>query len=79
MKSTLGRRANICKALGWPLDFVEHGISYAKLQMIMIDMPRHVHKGKDENGGGNFEDIEPTDDNQEEVFGMIFNGMSGKL
>lgn len=72
----MGRRANICKALGWSLEYVEHGISYAKLQMIMMDMPRYVHKEK-EGGGGNYEDIELTDENQEEVFGMIFDGMSG--
>lgn len=65
MKSTLGRRASICKELGWSLDFVEHGISYAKLQMMMMDMPRIVHKDK------GVERYEITDDNAEEMFGML--------
>lgn len=65
MKSTLGRRASICKELGWSLDFVEHGISYAKLQMMMMDMPRIVHKDN------SVERYEITDDNAEEMFGML--------
>lgn len=65
MRSTLGRRASICKELGWSLDFVEHGISYAKLQMILMDMPRIV---KDDGA----EHITLTDDNAEEVWNNIF-------
>lgn len=65
MRSTLGRRASVCKELGWSLDFVEHGISYAKLQMMMMDMPRVIHEDKKK------EHFKMTDDNAEEVFGMI--------
>ncbi len=65
MHSTLGRRASICKELGWSLDFVEHGISYAKLQMMMMDMPRIVSRKKGE------EHYTVTDDNAEELFGML--------
>ena len=68
MRSTLGRRASICKELGWSLDFVEHGISYVKLQMIMIDMPRIISRG-----GKNTEHITLTDDNADEVWAMIKN------
>lgn len=68
MKSTLGRRASICKELGWTLDFVEHGISYVKLQMIMMDMPRIISRG-----GKNTEHITLTDDNADEVWAMIKN------
>lgn len=64
MKSTLGRRASICKELGWSLDFVEHGISYAKLQMMMVDMPRLVNKKKAEH-------YTLTDENADEIFGML--------
>ena len=68
MKSTLGRRASICKELGWTLDFVEHGISYVKLQMIMMDMPRIISRS-----GKNTEHITLTDDNADEVWAMIKN------
>ena len=64
MKSTLGRRASICKELGFTLDFVEHSISYVKLQMMMMDMPRVVHGDKTEH-------YELTDDNADEFFGML--------
>lgn len=59
----------ICKELGFSLDFVEHGISYAKLQMMMIDMPKIVRRDKEER-------YELTDDNAEEFFGMM--ARSGK-
>lgn len=67
MKSTLGRRALICKELGWSLEFVEHGISYIKLQMMIADMPHVVGKDKD----GDVTRIELTDDNAEEVMRMM--------
>ena len=63
MHSTLGRRASICKELGFTLDFVEHGISYAKLQMLLLDMPRIIHN-KDKKG----ESIELNDENADEVY-----------
>ena len=66
MRSTLGRRASICKELGFSLDFVEHGISYAKLQMMMLDMPRVVHGEKKER-------YELTDDNADEFFSMLMS------
>ncbi|MCR5658972.1 MAG: hypothetical protein K6G25_06565 [Bacteroidales bacterium] len=66
MKSTLGRRASICKELGWSLEFVEHGISYAKLQMMMIDMPRIIH-----TDGKKVEHITLTDENAESVWSMM--------
>ena len=66
MRSTLGRRASICKELGFSLDFVEHGISYAKLQMMMMDMPRVVHGEKKEQ-------YELTDDNADEFFSMLMS------
>ena len=65
MRSTLGRRVSICKELGFSLDFVEHGISYAKLQMMMMDMPRVIHSD------GKTEHYELTDDNAGEFFGML--------
>ena len=71
MKSTLGRRASICKELGFSLDFVEHGISYAKLQMMMMDMPRVVHGDKKEH-------YELTDDNADEFFGMLMSQGIGR-
>lgn len=64
MRSTLGRRASICKELGFTLDFVEHGISYAKLQMMLIDLPRT------EKNSGN-EEVELTDSNADEIMGML--------
>lgn len=64
MRSTLGRRASICKELGFTLQFVEHGISYAKLQMMTLDMPRVVH-------GKAKERYELTDDNADEFFRML--------
>lgn len=73
MKSTLGRRALICKELGFSLHYVEHGISYAKLQMMMIDMPRVMAKGKDEE---KVEQYELTDNNADMFFSMLMN--SGK-
>lgn len=69
MKTTLGRRASICKNLGFTLDYVEHGISYVKLQMMMMDMPRVVRGKKEEH-------YELTDDNADEFFGMLMR--SGK-
>ena len=66
MKSTLGRRASICKELGWSLEFVEHGISYAKLQMMMMDMPRIIH-----TDGKKVEHITLTDENAESVWSMM--------
>ena len=63
MKSTLGRRASICKELGFTLDFVEHGISYAKLQMMLLDMPRVVKCGKVKE--------ELTDDNADSIMSML--------
>lgn len=69
MKSTLGRRALICKELGFSLDFVEHGISYAKLQMMLLDMPRMVDNNKDK-----VEHITLTEDNAERVLQMMMVG-----
>lgn len=69
MKSTLGRRALICKELGWSLEFVEHGISYAKLQMMLMDMPRIDNEGKE-----GVEHITLTEDNAEEVLQMMMVG-----
>lgn len=63
MKSTLGRRASICKELGFSLDFVEHGISYAKLQMMLLDMPRIVHGGKSK--------VALTDENADEIMNFL--------
>ena len=77
MRSTLGRRAEICKELGWSLDFVEHGISYVKLQMMMLDLPRVV-KAEDGANEGGYDEIELTEDNVEDVFGTIYRGMGGK-
>lgn len=77
MRSTLGRRAEICKELGWSLDFVEHGISYVKLQMMMLDLPRVVKAEGGANEGG-YDEIELTEDNVEDVFGTIYRGMGGK-
>lgn len=70
MRSTLGRRASICKELGMSLDYVEHGISYVKLQMMMIDLPRVRYERND------CERITLTDDNADSVWGM-FTGMNG--
>ena len=67
MKSTLGRRASICKELGFSLDFVEHGISYAKLQMMVVDMPRIVHIDKD-----NITEA-LTDENADDIIGMLMS------
>lgn len=66
MRSTLGRRAAICKELGFSLDFVEHGISYAKLQMMVMDMPRVIHNDKDK-----VEHITLTEDNAEQVLQIM--------
>lgn len=63
MHSTLGRRASICKELGFSLDYVEHGISYAKLQMMLLDMPRTVRDNKERK----LKHITLTEDNAEEV------------
>lgn len=63
MKSTLGRRGMICKELGWSLEFVEHGISYAKLQMILMDMPRFEDSDKKRDT--------LTEDNADEIFNML--------
>jgi len=68
MRSTLGRRASVCKELGLSLEFVEHGISYAKLQMMIIDMPRMVdrtNKGKR---------VALTDDNADELMPVLLAG-----
>lgn len=67
MKSTLGRRAMICKELGWSLEYVEHGISYAKLQMMMLDMPHYI----DNNTEKKSNKIELTDDNEDEFLQMM--------
>ena len=48
---------------------MEHGISYLKLQMMMVDMPRVVRGEKKEH-------YELTDDNASEFFGALMN--SGK-
>ena len=69
MKSTLGRRGMICKELGWSLEFVEHGISYAKLQMILMDMPRFKDGKKRE---------ELTEDNADDIFNMLNKRMGVK-
>jgi hypothetical protein len=47
------------------MDYVEHGISWGKLQMMIMDMPRL------EKSDGKPKAIELTDDNAEEVFGML--------
>lgn len=56
----------ICKELGWSLEFVEHGISFAKLQMMIADMPHYIKKGDK-----TVESIELTDDNAEDVYAMM--------
>lgn len=66
MRSTLGRRASICKELGFSLDFVEHGISYSKLQMMVMDMPRVVKADKDKG-----KRITLTEDNAEQVLSIM--------
>jgi len=71
MKSTLGRRGMICKELGWSLDYVEHGISYMKLQMILMDMPRF-------ESGDKKKVVELTDDNADDIFNMLNQRMGVK-
>ena len=71
MKSTLGRRGMICKDLGWSLDYVEHGISYMKLQMILMDMPRF-------ESGDKKKVVELTDDNADDIFNMLNQRMGVK-
>lgn len=70
MKSTLGRRGMICKEMGWSLEYVEHGISYAKLQMILMDMPRFEDTTKDKK----VEHFTLTDENAEELLPMMMVG-----
>lgn len=65
MRSTLGRRAAICKNLGFTLEFVEHGISYAKLQMMLMDMPRVIKKDK--------EKVALTEDNEDSFVSMLLS------
>lgn len=69
MHSTLGRRALICKELGFSLDYVEHGISYLKLQMMLLDMPRVVSDSEKKA-----EHITLTEDNAEQVLSMMMVG-----
>lgn len=76
MNSTLGRRAMICKELGWSLEYVEHGISYVKLQLMIADMPRIKRNeggsgGNEGGSGGNETKIELTDDNADEVYASM--------
>ena len=71
MKSTLGRRGMICKELGWSLEYVEHGISYMKLQMILMDMPRF-------ESGDKKKVVELTDDNADDIFNMLNQRMGVK-
>ena len=61
----------ICKELGWSLDYVEHGISYMKLQMILMDMPRF-------ESGDKKEVVELTDDNADDIFNMLNQRMGVK-
>ena len=68
MRSTLGRRAEICKELGWSLEFVEHGISWAKLQMVVMDMPRMVGNGDRKKR------TELTEDNADELMPILLAG-----
>lgn len=60
----------ICKELGWSLEYVEHGISYAKLQMILMDMPRFEDTTKDKK----VEHFTLTDDNAEEMLSVMMVG-----
>lgn len=73
MRSTFGRRAAICKEMGWSLDFVEHGISYVKLQMMMLDLPRVHYGDKDETH------ITLNDDNADEVWAMLTGAQGVKV
>ena len=68
MRSTLGRRAEICKELGWSLEFVEHGISWAKLQMVVMDMPRITGNGDKKKR------TELTEDNADELMPILLAG-----
>lgn len=59
----------ICKELGFSLDYVEHGISYLKLQMMLLDMPRVLS-----NNEKKAEHITLTEDNAEQVLSMMMVG-----
>lgn len=57
----------ICKELGWSLDYVEHGISYVKLQMMIADMPHYLDEEREDKATG----IELTEDNADEVLQLM--------
>lgn len=53
MKSTYGTRASICNHFNWTLDYLENGISWAKVQRLMADMPSYDYDNKESDSNNN--------------------------
>ncbi|WP_313386897.1 hypothetical protein [Chishuiella sp.] len=53
MRSTYGTRASICNHFNWTLDYLENGISWAKVQRLMADMPSYDYDDKESDSNNN--------------------------
>lgn len=71
LKSTFGYRYAICQALGWTIDYLENGISWVKVQRMIIDAPGY--EIEDEEGGllGDKTDVRLTADNADAINNYI--------
>lgn len=59
----------MCAHFGWTVDYLEHGISWGKVQRMLIDAPG-VDEAQDGSGKGDTE-IVLTDNNADEVLKLI--------
>ena len=76
MRSTYGTRASICDHFNWTLDYLENGISWAKVQRLMADAPSNDYddKNEEENKNNKKELAKPikiTEQNQADILKMF--------
>ncbi|WP_313376709.1 hypothetical protein [Chishuiella sp.] len=53
MRSTYGTRASICNHFNWTLDYLENGISWAKVQRLIADMSSDDYDDKESDSNNN--------------------------
>ena len=70
MRSTYGTRASICDHFNWTVDYLENGISWAKVQRLMADAPSYDYDDKDEDSKS-ANSIKITEQNQEDILKMF--------
>lgn len=70
MKTTYGTRASICAHFHWTLDYLENGISWAKVLRMMADLPEYDYN-EDSTKNTSEKKIKITEQNEDDLLKML--------